>query len=161
MYTHILVPLDGSELAEAALPHAVEIARCMGSQLSLLRVTPMQVVVASPAESVALYAPEVLELEREEAAKYLAHLRIELTAPGLSIHTAVITGAIVETIIDYAREQRIDLIVMSTHGRGGLSRVVFGSVADQVLRGAHCPTLLVRSHAAQDEASANKSAGEQ
>ena len=150
MYKRILVPLDGSTLAEQALPNALEIARCMNSEILLMRVSLAEVYVMSPAGAGALYPEDVLKQERQAAVDYLKHIKAQLTRdhPSVTIATEVLSGPVAETIIDYAREHGIDLIVMSTHGRSGLNRWVYGSVTDKVLRGAHCPTLIVRGQSA-------------
>ncbi len=150
MYKRILIPLDGSALAERALPHALDIARRMSSEVLLMRVTLAEVYIMSPAGAGALYPEEVLRQERQAAVEYLENIRAQLAQdhPSLTIATEVLSGSVAETIIDYAREHGMDLIVMSTHGRSGLSRWVYGSVADKVLRGAQCPTLIVRGQPA-------------
>lgn len=149
MYKRILVPLDGSELAEQALPHAAEIARRFEGSLWLIRVSLALEYVQGPGGTVAPYSDIVLEREREAATQYLGRISARLGRPGLRLITEVLNGPVAEAIIDYAREQTIDLIVMSTHGRSGLSRWVYGSVADKVLRGAHCPTLIIRGLASE------------
>ncbi len=148
MYKRILVPLDGSELAERALPHALGTARCMGSQLWLVRVCLSQFYAFSPGGDGPLYSEEALEADHRAAAEYLARVRAQFNCPDVAGMTEVLTGTVAETIIDYARAKSIDLIVMSTHGRSGLSRWVYGSVTDKVLRGATCPTLIVRGQSA-------------
>lgn len=150
MYKRILVPLDGSALAERALPHAAEIARCMQSTVWLLRITLRQDYVTSPAGGGALYPEEVLERDREDATTYLKSVEARLSHDysNLIVATEALAGSAAEAIIDYARERGMDVIVMSSHGRSGLSRWVYGSVADKVLRGAHCPTLIVRGQPA-------------
>jgi nucleotide-binding universal stress UspA family protein len=143
MYKHILVPLDGSTLAERALPHALEIARFSEAALHLLRVALGQTYVASKGGA-ELYPVEVLQQDREEAEGYLEGIRSECQAKGAAASAQVLAGPVAESIVDFATANHIDLIVMSTHGRSGLSRWVYGSVAEKVLRGAHCPTLIVR-----------------
>lgn len=149
MYKRILVPLDGSELAERALPHAIEIARCMGSQLWLVRVSLYQGYAYSPAWDGPPYSEERLEADRRAAAEYLDQVRTQYNCRDLTGLTEVLLGPVAETIIDYALSKNFDLIVMSTHGRSGLSRWVMGSVTDKVVRGAHCPTLIIRGSAAE------------
>ncbi len=144
MYNHIMVPLDGSELAERALPHAVELARCHGHRLTLVRISLSQLYTYSPAGDGPLYSEEVLQADQRAAAEYLARMKARLSSPEVAVATETLSGPVAETLIEYACEQDVDLIVMSTHGRSGLSRWVYGSVADKVLRGAHCPTLIVR-----------------
>lgn len=144
MYKRILVPLDGSELAERALPPAADIARGMEAQLWLVRVSLAGEYVFGPGGTIAPYADEVFEHDRRAAAAYLSEVRARLARPGLTINSEVLNGPVAETIVDYARSRQIDLIVMCTHGRSGVSRWVYGSVTDKVLQGAHCPTLIVR-----------------
>ncbi|MCC7362159.1 MAG: universal stress protein [Anaerolineales bacterium] len=144
MYKRILVPLDGSVLAERALPHAVEIARCLGSQLWLVRVGRYPGYDYSPTWDGPHYSEQQLEADRKAAADYLEHARARFNCRDLPGLTEVLIGPVAETLLDYALAQGIDLIVMSTHGRSGVSRWVMGSVTDKVVRGAHCPTLIVR-----------------
>lgn len=139
MYKRILVPQDGSALAEEALPHALEIGRCMNSRIWLL-----QVILAYPSGADVFYTAETLKQAEETALRYLDDAAARLNYDRRSITVQVLVGPVAENIIDFANETDIDLIVMSTHGFSGLSRWIYGSVADKVLRGAHCPTLIVR-----------------
>ncbi|MBI5876837.1 MAG: universal stress protein [Chloroflexi bacterium] len=125
MYPTILVPLDGSELAETILPVARDLARRSHAPLLLLR------IAARGANT--------------EAAAYLHKQASALQAAGCEAATVVRSGPVAETILAHADEVRADLIAMSTHGRGGLSRVVMGSVADRVVRGGRMPVVLVRA----------------
>jgi nucleotide-binding universal stress UspA family protein len=84
--------------------------------------------------------------EHEEADRYLHGIGQRFQAEGIACTERVVEGEAIGEITRYAREHHIDLIAMSTHGRGGLGRLVFGSVADGVLRSAPCPVLVVRSH---------------
>lgn len=141
MYSKVLVPLDGSELAERALPHAKTLAKRFSSKIFLLRV-----VMPSPA--LTEIEPVAIDIQRAqitEAEEYLRRIRESLEAESLDVQAEVAVGAPAETIIDYAAEHDVRLIVMHTHGRSGISRWVYGSVADRVLRGAKCPVLLVRT----------------
>jgi nucleotide-binding universal stress UspA family protein len=148
MQHRILIPLDGSERAEAILPHAEVLAQATGSALTLLRVVALPVVF-----SPALGAPPPLTLDddlcatvRAAAAEYLATLAAQLTARGLEVETLVDDGDPASVIIAWAAQdppQR--LIAIATHGRSGLGRWVFGSVAEKVLQAAPTPLLLIRS----------------
>jgi nucleotide-binding universal stress UspA family protein len=120
----------------------------MGAGLWLARVCLAQFYVNSPAGTGPLYTEDVLEAEKQAGMEYLARVRARLQNEQVTVTTQVLAGPVAETIIDYAREQNIDLIVMSTHGRSGFSRWVYGSVTDRVLRGAHCPTLIIRAQPA-------------
>jgi len=144
MYKRIAVPLDGSELAETALPHALELARCMGGEVYPIRVAPPAQYVVSPAGGAPLFPEEVLQQDRREAERYLEVVAARCQTEGVAAHVQLLIGPVAETVVDFAKENGMDLIVMSTHGRSGVSRWVYGSVAEKVLRGAHCPTLIVR-----------------
>jgi nucleotide-binding universal stress UspA family protein len=141
MYEYILLTLDGSPLAEQAVPHALAMARAFHARLHLLT------VVAVPRHEGRGEAVEAAHLERDaqEAGDYLANLRAQLAEEGLECQTAVRRGDIAEEIILHAAGIGANLIVMCTHGRSGLGRWVYGSVADRVLRHAAVPVLLVRA----------------
>jgi nucleotide-binding universal stress UspA family protein len=144
MYRKIVVPLDGSKLAEEALKHARALAHCMGAQIVLMR------VMAYPNYDYFVREAELSAGLREEmeseACNYLEPLAHVLQDEGLSVEAeaVVATGPIADTIIAFAREKGADLIVMSTHGRTGPSRWLLGSVADRVVRGAGMPVMMVR-----------------
>lgn len=151
MYQRILVPLDGSELAEKAVEHAVVLAKAFSSQVYLV-----QVVVAS----VSSLTPYDIDYQLNESAReaaiqntheYLNTVANRLQAQQISsVNVKVIEGVVVDSILDYAQHMGIDLIVMATHGRSGVSRWVFGSVAERVLRASPCPVFLVRVSNADD-----------
>ncbi len=135
----MLVPLDGSELAEAVLPHVKALAKQRGAE-------PVEVVlfgVCVPLVESGYYIPDVAMTLREMK-EYLAKVGKRLKDTGLSVRSEVRKGKPAEQIIEYASKNPFNLIVMSTHGRSGLGRWVFGSVADKVLHGASSPILLVR-----------------
>lgn len=151
MYERILVALDGSELAEQVLPYVTELVRPFGSSIRLLRVSPLPTVLPPPG-SVGLppavvpppFDPAAGEAERQASAAYLAELGARLRAQGLTVTEEHPEGAAADVILERAREVGADLIAMTTHGRSGLSRFVFGSVAEAVVHQAPCPILLVR-----------------
>ena len=141
MYTKILVPLDGSELAEAVLPHVKTLARA-DTEIALLRVAlyPMyDYVFSSP--SIAATLAEEIESESEN---YLREVAAKLGGEGFKVSIAVTGGPVADAILDYADAVQADLIAMSTHGRSGVARWLIGSVADRVVRGAPIPVLLIR-----------------
>lgn len=143
-YKHILVPLDGSELAELALAHAFSLAELSQSDVTLLQVIlPIDHVISD--EEHLIYVDQQWANQREFALTYLKKICKRDGPRNIKIHLAVEMGSPAETIIDYAHEKPIDLVVMATHGRSGLQRWVYGSVADKVLRGANVPVLLVRA----------------
>jgi nucleotide-binding universal stress UspA family protein len=136
MRTTILVPLDGSPLAERALPYATALARGTGARLILLRAVLAHTFLGTdPTEAQAV----VVQHAETEVAAVADRLR----ADGVTAEPHVYYGEAAEAITDSARHQHADLIVMSTHGRTGLGRWVYGSVADRVLRRAEAPLLLI------------------
>ena len=149
MFNRILVPLDGSELAERALRPAFEMAEKFSSAVVLLRVVgPEEVpVVALPGMGGLYYDLQQADDRRahEEATGYLYSQRTQWLGLVQSVQTEVIVGFPAEAILEVAQAKPIDLIVMSTHGRSGLSRLLYGSVAEGVLHGAQVPVLLIPS----------------
>lgn len=144
-YKHILVPLDGSELAEVALTDALALARLSLAEVTLLKVVlPIEGVIEIGTHD-AIYVDEIWQINKKQALEYLESVRDRISNEPFKVHMAVEMGPAAETIIDYARKHPIDLIVMATHGHSGLKRWVYGSVADKVLRGSHLSVLLVRS----------------
>jgi nucleotide-binding universal stress UspA family protein len=151
MYGHILVALDGSELAEQILPHVEALAARFGSRVTLLRATtPRETIIAETSVGAAPIAPglvdptPIVEAEQAEAQSYLEATAARLRASGLSVAQEQLEGAADEAILERAAALGVDLLALTTHGRGGLGRLVFGSVADRVLRKTTCPVLLVR-----------------
>ena len=156
MLRRILVPLDGSECAEQALPLALEITRRLEANLWLVRVSPLWDFVYGPVGSVAPYADEVGELLRAEATEYLSQVRARLARPGLTVTTAVLEGPVAGAISHYARAQQIDLIVIASRGHVGLGRWVHRNVAERVQQGAPCPTLIVPGRPIQSASAARR-----
>ena len=145
-YKHILVPLDSSELAELALDDAFSIARLSGAEVTLIHVaTPIEKVIAADTDH-PVFVDQQWDNRKMLAQDYLSDICSRLNCTDIKVHTVVEMGRPAETIIEYAHRHPIDLIVMATHGRSGVQRWVYGSVADKVLRGANLPTLLVRAH---------------
>jgi nucleotide-binding universal stress UspA family protein len=144
MYGHIMLPLDGSPLAEQALPHAVALARTCAAGLDFVAVVPLP-------DPEAAGAPEAQPDWGSEAAQqkaYLNGLVAQAGADGLRASSQLLRGDVAETILRHVEEAGVDLIVMCTHGRSGLGRWVYGSIADRVLRHAPVPVLLVRAQEA-------------
>lgn len=146
MYGKILIPLDGSDLAEQALPHGVKIANAFDSEVYLIHVVAHYVGGLMPYEVENRLGESLHEAALHEAHEYLnrIHETYESKFTG-TIHTQVIEGVVSDGILDFADFQSIDLVVMATHGRSGISRWVFGSVAERVLRASKCPVFLVRA----------------
>jgi nucleotide-binding universal stress UspA family protein len=135
----ILVPLDGSALAESAIATAVEMVRPGAATLVLVRAAEAHTFPgADPTEAQVKVV--------QEAETYLAGVTERLKKQGLaSVEPSVWYGPAAAAIVDAARARKADLIVMTTHGRGGLGRVILGSVAESVLRGTTTPILLLRA----------------
>jgi nucleotide-binding universal stress UspA family protein len=156
LYARIVVALDGSARAELVLPYAEALAEQFGSSLILLRATTPAEVIAAPAAAATMppLAPNVAAMPIDSAAVVAAERRAveselralaqRLRSRGLAVSYEHHEGAAADVIIARARELDASLIAMTTHGRGGLARLVFGSTADAVLRHAPCPVLLVR-----------------
>jgi nucleotide-binding universal stress UspA family protein len=150
MYKRVVVPLDGSPLAEGMLRFVVDIAGPLDLEVVLLRV--IRVLPRPVTESVRAAVLENVEYSPADALEYLAPLAGELGRRGIRVQTKVRRGEPVEEIVDCAREVDADLIAMTTHGRSGLGRWLFGSVAEAVLREAEIPVFLMRMTEAQVEA---------
>lgn len=137
MLTRILVPLDGSTLAESILPQVVELATLRRGEVLLLRVTH-----AHGFSEEGAIEGQVRVLD--EAHAYLERIQTRLRSHDLLVHAAVRYGQPVQEILDHAHACGADLIAMSTHGRSGVRRVVLGSVAEAIVRRAGIPVLLLR-----------------
>jgi len=149
MLQKILVPLDGSKLAEKALPYAEALAEKFEAQLLLVLVlqSPAVPILADPYGGATLYTYEesVLDEQRETAQDYLAKFQKKLTQKNILARITVLEStSIADGIVDIASQEGVDVIVKTTHGRSGLSRWVYGSVATKVLQNAPCPIFLVR-----------------
>lgn len=156
MYQKILIPLDGSELAESILPHAIELATMFGSHLILLSVVELPHLAALDecAEYDAVPKPSNRELERRsaEVTRYLGEQVDKLDALGIDAHGYTRYGPVVSTILCTSRDEQVDLIAMASHGRGGLSDVYYGSVAAGILQRIDRPLLIVRAQETPDDA---------
>ena len=148
MYKTILVPLDGSELAECVLPHVDTVAKgCRVSKVVFIRVLePFD----APAAAEFSFAPEDiaeknLAIRRADAENYFKTVREKIRLPGIDAEWKIETGRVPETIAEFSLKHEIDLIIISTHGRSGVSRWVWGSVAERVLRSSCAPVLMVRA----------------
>lgn len=150
----MLVLLDGSELAESVLPHVEELAKQRGIEpveVTLLR-------VCEPPSTPAYYAPEltgipldwgeydqqVIDKEVRVIQVYLARVEKRLKDKNIRVKSVILQGKAAEEIVDYINKNPFQIIVMATHGRSGISRWVYGSVADRILHGVSSPIFLVR-----------------
>jgi nucleotide-binding universal stress UspA family protein len=153
MYAELVVALDGSPAAEQVLPHAEALAAAFGSHITLLRATlsPEMVLAqtgAGDATSGVIGAPvdpePVLDADHETSLEYLNRLATQLRSQNLKVDVETPEGPATAVIVERAAALNAELILMTTHGRSGLGRAIFGSTADSVLRHAACPVLLVR-----------------
>jgi len=153
---NILVPLDGSKLAEEALPFAKELAAQISGTLYLVRVVPLtQQLTAttfagvSGMEGVSAVDPAAIDQaiaqQVEEARLYLQEQADKLKAGGVSVKWGVRRGVAPDEIIQCVQENQIDMVAISSHGRSGLGRLVFGSVSDKVIREVGVPVLIIKN----------------
>jgi len=155
MFDKILVCLDGSGLAEQIIPFATEEALRFHSDVVVLRIVSEPVVISPnipgtagvPVRTSGML--EQVKKEHNEAIAYLGSVANQLQEKGLTVETVVLQGSASDVIVNYANDNGIDLIAIATHGRSGLGRAVFGSVADYVLRNSGIPILIIRPQKAQ------------
>lgn len=147
LFKKIMVPLDGSKLSENALVAAVALAQKVQAELILLSVPVIKHVMVMPEYSgYATMLPEQsLEDSRHDFKEYLDHLREHRIPNQVTTRIEVAEGDEASVIVDRAFAEQVNLIVMATHGRSGLSRWMMGSVTEKVLQQAHCPVLAVRN----------------
>jgi nucleotide-binding universal stress UspA family protein len=143
MYGKILVPLDGSKRAETILPHVENLAHCYGAKVVLLQVIeplPLPMDAVNP-------IPDMIEHEHhlKTAESYLSARAGEFREKNIEVKTLLLQGPIVSEIINAAESEQVDLIAMASHGRTGLARVFYGSVAAGVLHRIDRPLLLIRA----------------
>jgi nucleotide-binding universal stress UspA family protein len=154
VYKRALVPLDGSLTAEAIIPFILKIAGPLDMKVTLLRVVePVPPMVVEGATPVVVDDPVARQRDAEE---YLAPIAVELRGRGVDVSCEVRRGMAASSILAAAKTVGADVIAMSTHGRSGLGRLLFGSVAEQVLRHADVPVFLMRQTEAQVAARAAK-----
>ncbi|MFN8433875.1 MAG: universal stress protein [Anaerolineales bacterium] len=142
MYKKILVPLDGSAVAEGVLPHAKSLAYSEGAELILLT------VAANPAMDYLFSDPGIAETavqeQVEKSKSYISTIEKELSTAGFKVSTLMRVGSVAEVILSVAEELQVDVIAMSTHGRTGAARWLLGSVAERVVHNSNVPVLLIR-----------------
>lgn len=147
MLDHVIVPLDGSEVAERAVSYARKVVNPKGGRITLLT------AIDVPDYTVMSYYPAVVgyETNRDDmvekavppAKEYLTNISDRLQAEGFNVSVDAIIGEAASTIVEQAEELKVDAIVMSTHGRSGISRWLFGSVANKVLTTTNIPVFIV------------------
>jgi nucleotide-binding universal stress UspA family protein len=147
----ILVPLDGSLQAEAVLPIAQELARVFGNRLLLVRAGEQPYIAGGIIGYEAVLA-EAVKWSLDEAESYLKRKAMELASTGLEVEIATAVGGAATFIQEVAEERQVGLIIIASHGRGWLGRLVLGSVAQRILQEVDMPVLLVRRHPTPAEA---------
>lgn len=151
MFERILIALDGSKVAEAALPVVEDLIHRLVStqkiEITLLQVVTSLVhwVIAGETGAPVPYSDRELAIIREEAQAYLERTAEGLRAKGATVHTRLSVGNAAQEIIKASEEIPADVIIMSTHGRTGIGRWAFGSVTERVLRSGTVPVLLIRT----------------
>lgn len=147
MFKHLLVTLDGSPRAEAVITHAMDIAKTMGAEITLLRVVDAANSNWGERGAIgkALAATSIKSTYVDQATSYLRHVEEQLRQSGITAHAIVKHGQAAKEIIATAKECDADAIAMATHSRRGVNRFMFGSVAEEVLHVTSLPILLVRA----------------
>lgn len=143
MYRKILVPLDGSKVAEGVLPHAKLLAYSEGAELILLTVganPALDFVFSDPG-----LAQNAIQEQEERSQKYIAGVENELKSAGFKTSTILRVGSVADVILGVAEELQVDVIAMSTHGRTGPARLLLGSIAERVVHNSKIPVLLIRA----------------
>lgn len=138
----ILVPLDLSDYAEHALPYARELAATYGARLHLLHVVDSQWVATTGGVAFPEYGSNIMERFEKEGEKGL--VRLAETFEEADVVTAIRVGPPHVQIVQYARDEEIDLVILATHGHGGLKHALIGSVAEKVVQMAPCPVLTLK-----------------
>jgi nucleotide-binding universal stress UspA family protein len=148
MYKKIMVPLDGSKLAECVFPHLETIVKCDSPEVIVVQaVEPLSVPYGREvSQFTSLEQVKAFETHQKvEAEKYLKKIVARLRKTGVKAKAEVIYGKAGEALGDYANKNDIDLVIIATHGRSGISRWVWGSVADRLVRSVCVPVLMVRA----------------
>jgi nucleotide-binding universal stress UspA family protein len=146
MYQTILVPLDGSKLAECVLPHVETLVH--GSQTKRVIFARVVEPFRQPTGDYVFPEEQIRKAEAEnkaEAEKYLGEIIARTRLDGPRTESAVLYGSVADTVAEFATKSQADVIVIATHGRSGVSRWVWGSVADRILRSSCVPVLMVRA----------------
>jgi nucleotide-binding universal stress UspA family protein len=143
-FTHVLIPLDGSALAEEILEPVLALGTPFDAIYTLVQAITPPVLGYAPAAQVVALDEQILDQWRAAAREYLDSLAQRLRGQGAQVDTRILVGPPAMAILDYVYDHNIDLVAMATHGRSGVARMLLGSVADKVVRGASVPVLLRR-----------------
>lgn len=143
-FKRILVTLDGSALGSAALALAEELALKTGAEIKLLHIPLPPYRITTAGEVDFSFPSELLEDMKRAATGYLSKVSGEVKSKGIKVTAEIVEGVAGDVIPEYAKENKVDLLALATHGRGGLSRLVFGSVMDRMLHSLDIPMLVAR-----------------
>lgn len=148
MYEKIMIPLDGSELAECVMPH---LDALLDDSKEMIKEVVLIAVVKPLISYNSQYYIDPEIVKESESAKvasareYLDRIAENFKDKAQRIRTEILVGPVTELLIDYAEENSIDLVIIATHGRSGVTRWVMGSVADKILKSINAPVLMIRS----------------
>jgi nucleotide-binding universal stress UspA family protein len=145
MYKTILVPLDGSKRAEAILPYVEDLGHHYKAKIVFMQVVTLEVVTFPVGITYSNYYQDLIDESENKAEVYLAGIRGEFVEKGIKACGRVVHGPVVDAIINTAESEGADVIAIASHGRGGLTRAFYGSVAAGVLHRIDRPLLLIRS----------------
>ncbi|MBW2684212.1 MAG: universal stress protein [Deltaproteobacteria bacterium] len=155
MYKKIMVPLDGSDLAECVLPHVDGFVTGLqgGAIIFVTVIEPTPIHYSEMGSDIDPHVFEIMQkntkmVDEERisyAARYLKQVINQIKQDGVKFKAEVLVGHVADRLVDYIDANKIDLVLIATHGRSGISRWVRGSVADKVLRSSHAPVLMVRA----------------
>ena len=154
MYKNIVVPLDGSELSEKALAHAkdigggnatIHVVRVFTANPERGNITPSPTELGQSTSDTAEMARNLAEAQLADVENYLAAIVNQLTGEGINAQSEILHGSADDRIVNYAKQNNVDVIVMSTRGRGGVSRMLLGSITDRVIRAGEVPVLVIPS----------------
>lgn len=146
MYRKILVPMDGSKLAECVLPHVEALAK--GSQVQEVVFVRVHEPFRQPGGDYVISERDIARINSEQIAAaegYLKEITNQVRLDGVRSRWELLKGPVAESLAEYATKSNVDLIIIATHGRSGVSRWVWGSVADRILRSSCVPVLMVRA----------------
>lgn len=164
MFKRILVPLDGSRTSAQALPYAIEIAKRFGAELMLIHVVeaatpssglraPAGVGTSSTVTEIAAEAAQAQDKRNvTRARRYLSEKLDSALQRGIKGSYHVVTGTPARSILEFCKKQKVDLVVLTTSGKGGIKRAIWGSVADQLIRDPSVPELVIRPEAQRSPA---------
>ena len=153
MYQNVLVPLDGSELAECAVSEVIKLGRGgVIAEVILLKVIEIEIFATPRGYERRVDFAALKDAHRNEAIKYLEGIQSRLRSEGINATVALLEGRPAEAIVGFTKDKPVDLIIIGTHGYTGMKRLMFGSVALRVLHDADVPVLLVRSVSCRSKA---------